>query len=470
MGNHLVEPALNCVVAFDPTRKNTVPPGGIPWLTNLAIRELYASDISLRIKELRLCGGSSPFTSRNLMRLTMGRAVTAAISMLTAVLLQVCVPALARVTRAESLVSIGSEQLPVRVAKEAYSADGSKVAFVAQREGDFCPRVYVSDADGTNLNAVSPRDRSASSPSFFPEGDRLVYSEAGCPLSGTVLPQSNIFIVGVNGTDRRQLTKMPGNNTEPAVSPDTRSVAFTSTRDGKSAIFRISLLSQEAERLSSSSANAHASMFSPDGKWIAFRVSCESAHAFVGSGTPVEELWIMHADGSGKQQLTTDAAPYGPYFSQDSTRIVYGSTFYGADGRPSVDVFSADLDGTGTSRLTHNFESAEDIRVKNELNTAYFSSIRNRERLGESKQFGLLKVVAYVFIGCSLLLMFFRVATAALPGIRSALFAAEQFLTVKGEFLFRTTPAAKVRQMVAGTRLSSSRRKRHDHKETIHRP
>ncbi len=405
------------------------------------------------------------------MRFTMGRAVTAAVSsFLFAVLLQLCVPAFGYVTSAEGPASLGSERLPLGVPKETYSGDGSKLAFVAKREGDFCPRVYVSNADGTDVHAVSPRDRTAGGPSFFPGGSRLAYSEAGCPLAGTALPQSNIFSVGVDGSGRMQLTKMPGDNSEPAVSPDAGTVAFTSSRDGKSAIFTISVSSQETERLSSASENAHAPMFSPDGKWIAFRVSPESLRASGRSGTPVEELWIMHADGSGKRQLTTDAAVYAPYFSQDSRRLVYGSNFYGADGRRSVDVFSAELDGTGISRLTHNFESAEDVRVKKDLNDAYFSSVRNRGRLGESRPFGLLKVVAYLFIGLSLLLTLFRVATAALPGIRNALFKAEQFLTVKGEFLFRTTPAAKVRQVVSGTRLSSARNKRHDDKETVPRP
>ncbi len=67
MGNHLVEPALNCVVAFGPSRKNIVPTCQVTHvLTNLAIRELHASDVGLRIKELGLCdlGGFCPITSR----------------------------------------------------------------------------------------------------------------------------------------------------------------------------------------------------------------------------------------------------------------------------------------------------------------------------------------------------------------------------------------------------------------------
>ena len=56
--------------------------------------------------------------------------------------------------------------------------------------------------------------------------------------------------------------------------------------------------------------------WSPDGDWIAYIKRTP--------GTPVQNLWVMHPDGSGRRALTKQTGrAFTPAWSPDSTRIVF---------------------------------------------------------------------------------------------------------------------------------------------------
>lgn len=109
-----------------------------------------------------------------------------------------------------------------------YSPDGSRIAFVSDRDGNA--ELYVANADGTEPRRVTNTPAAESGPDWTPAGDRLVY---GSSAGGT----SHIWIVGADGTGPRQLTEGSRPDFHPAVSPDGSSIAFTSTRDGNYEIY-----------------------------------------------------------------------------------------------------------------------------------------------------------------------------------------------------------------------------------------
>jgi dipeptidyl aminopeptidase/acylaminoacyl peptidase len=77
--------------------------------------------------------------------------------------------------------------------------------------------------------------------------------------------------IGDTATGRsRQLTNARKSSTQPAFSPNGRTLAFISDRDGKRQIYRITLSGGEADKLTSVDDNINNFAWSPDGAQIAF--------------------------------------------------------------------------------------------------------------------------------------------------------------------------------------------------------
>jgi len=117
---------------------------------------------------------------------------------------------------------------PERELAAVYSPDGSRIAFVSDRDGNAA--LYVANADGTEPHRVTSHSAASGAPDWTPGGDRLVYESA---TAGT----SHIWVIGVDGTGPRQLTEGSRPDFQPAVSPDGSAIAFTSTRDGNYEIY-----------------------------------------------------------------------------------------------------------------------------------------------------------------------------------------------------------------------------------------
>jgi dipeptidyl aminopeptidase/acylaminoacyl peptidase len=80
---------------------------------------------------------------------------------------------------------------------------------------------------------------------------------------------SNIWIVSTSGGDPIQVTQ-GGRDNSPAWSPDGKSIAFLSARDGTSQVYLLSMEGGEAKKLTKLSTGADLFHWSPDAKSIAF--------------------------------------------------------------------------------------------------------------------------------------------------------------------------------------------------------
>jgi dipeptidyl aminopeptidase/acylaminoacyl peptidase len=83
---------------------------------------------------------------------------------------------------------------------------------------------------------------------------------------------SNIWIVSTNGGAATQVTQS-GRDNLPAWSPDGKTLAFLSARDGSSQVYLLSMEGGEAKKLTKLSTGADLFHWSPDGKLIAFTSS-----------------------------------------------------------------------------------------------------------------------------------------------------------------------------------------------------
>ncbi|PYP56459.1 MAG: hypothetical protein DMD40_10855 [Gemmatimonadetes bacterium] len=110
----------------------------------------------------------------------------------------------------------------------AFSPDGSRIAFVSQRDGN--PEIYVMNADGTGSTRITNDPQADGRPSFTPDGQALVFHSA------RTAGKQQIWFVNVDGAGLTQLTR-DSVNAMPTVSPDGQTIAYVSTRNKESHIW-----------------------------------------------------------------------------------------------------------------------------------------------------------------------------------------------------------------------------------------
>jgi len=150
-----------------------------------------------------------------------------------------------------------------------------------------------------------------------------------------------IWIMNWDGTDQRQITKYGSISTFPSVSPDGRTVAFTTYANGYPAIQLFSL--ETGRKLpfynQRASMNAFVS-FTPDSKQIVFSSTASGGAA---------QLFMANADGSGFRRITNSGvieveAKINPKTGTDLVDVS------GRSGLPQV--YRMNIEGADVQRLS----------------------------------------------------------------------------------------------------------------------
>jgi Tol biopolymer transport system component len=168
---------------------------------------------------------------------------------------------------------------------EAYfSADGQQLIFQTTDPPDVpCDQIFIMNVDGTNRRRVSNGEGRTTCAYFFPAGDRIVY--ASTHLQNTACPAPpdrsrgyvwglfdfDIFSANRDGSDLRRLTETPGYDAEATISPDGSRIVFTSARDGDLDIYTMDADGGNVQRLTTEPGYDGGPFFSPDGTKIVYR-------------------------------------------------------------------------------------------------------------------------------------------------------------------------------------------------------
>ncbi|HKW88002.1 MAG TPA: S9 family peptidase [Candidatus Acidoferrales bacterium] len=107
-----------------------------------------------------------------------------------------------------------------------------------------------------------------SDPQISPDGKWVAYV-VSTPDMQANHQVSDIWLVPASGGAERELTR-GGSDSRPRWSPDSRKIAFLSSRDGEQQLYEISLYGGESSRITFLSTGADNQLWSPDGKWLAF--------------------------------------------------------------------------------------------------------------------------------------------------------------------------------------------------------
>lgn len=294
---------------------------------------------------------------------------------------------------------------------EAYfSADGKQLSLQSTRDNDRCDQIYSMNSDGTGLRRLSPGTGRTTCSYFYRDGSRILYSSTHaaspeCPpgpdrskgYTWAVYPTYDIYTAKPDGTDLKLLYSSPGYDAEATISPDGKSIVFTSDHEGDLELYTMNIDGSNVKRLTHFPGYDGGAFFSPDSRWVVFRGNHITDPAELREYQellkqhlvrPTKlEIYIMPAEGGEARQVTHNgAANFCPYFHPDGKRIIFASNMGDPKGR-NFDLYLINTAGTGLEQIT--FEPTFDgfPMFSPDGTQLVFASNRNGKVQGETNIF-----------------------------------------------------------------------------------
>ena len=228
----------------------------------------------------------------------------------------------------------------------SWAPDGARIAFTSDRDGAY--NLYVMDADGGNVRQLT--HRAAPQVLYFPswsgDGSRIVFGLAGCepPLmceidasGGTyrvlgegrdphISPDGKLlaftrycssgYSVFLMETDGGRVTRVtehenPIGAVTPTFSPDGESILYSDSIGSALELYCVSVASGDIRQLTKLGKFATCAAWSPDMRWISFRVTDEDFWnhadrmklAYAQRRPDKRPVWVMRADGQEPHPL-----------------------------------------------------------------------------------------------------------------------------------------------------------------------
>ena len=233
----------------------------------------------------------------------------------------------------------------------------ARIAFVSQRDGN--PEIYVMDADGGNQQNLTNHPDGDANPAWAPDGKRIAFmSDRDGHVDIHDFPNYEIYVMDADGGNQLNLTNDPHDDRSPSWSPDGKRIVFSSTRamDRFEAAHNIEIYVMDddganLQRLTNNLTEDQQPSWAPNGKRIAFSARREGH--FENELGITYEIYVMDADGKNQQRLTENRNnDWNPSWSPDSKRIAFMSDREG--DVVNWDIYVIDANGGNQQRLTEN--------------------------------------------------------------------------------------------------------------------
>ncbi len=236
----------------------------------------------------------------------------------------------------------------------------TEMAFVSDRGGNS--EIYVMDANGGNVRRTTSIGSINNFPGWSPGGDRIVftsYRHRNRPFLFSVTPG--------NGQPRLFLSRLAPELQQyrGVFDPSGERLAVVMSDRGAAEIYTVGRDGRQLRQLTHDRAIDVSPTWSPDGSRI----------AFVSDRTGSPQIYVMEADGGNAQRLTFNGSyNTSPTWSPDGSWIAYESRVAG-----QLDIWLIDPDrGTNVPLVTHPRNDEGPTWAPNGLKLAFSSSRRGR--------------------------------------------------------------------------------------------
>jgi TolB protein len=224
--------------------------------------------------------------------------------------------------------------------------------------------IYMMDFDGQNIRPITQDKYFALSPSWAPDGKRMLFTSYKPAVKGGFV-NPNLYLYDTSTGQRRTISAARGLNTGGVFHPRENKIAYTFSREGRPEIYILDLNTNIRTPITKTVFFSVEPTWSPDGTRIAFSSSK--------TGRP--HLWVSNIDGSNAKRLTY-AGQYNssPNWSPRGDRIVFsGQENLGNN----FNIFLVDPSGSNLVRLTDDNRSSENPAFSPDGRFIVFSSNRD---------------------------------------------------------------------------------------------
>jgi TolB protein len=220
-----------------------------------------------------------------------------------------------------------ADEIVFQFTGEAGIAD-SKLAYVQGPLG--AKEIFVADYDGFGARPITRNGSINLSPMWSPDVRSLAFTsyKNGYPDLFRAFPFEQ--------RPEQTLAAFTGINTTPAWSPDGRTLALTLSKDGNPEIYVLTMTTGTFRRLTRHAGIDTEPSWSPTGREL----------AFVSDRAGTATIYVMDAEGGNVRQLTGGGHNTQPRWSPRGDVILYTSR------HGTHDIWAVNADGTNPRRLT----------------------------------------------------------------------------------------------------------------------